>query len=231
MKKLLLSATVVGMMCTMSSTAEADIIGGIDFPDGAVSFADEVFSYTMGANVSGIWDDPTDALGVPNYNGANAVSLGIGGELIVKFTDNSLTTSGDNTPDIHIFEVGDAIEFFNLAISTNGVSWIDLGNVLGQPTSVNIDGVAGVVAGAKIHLRAAERRGAEPVGLAVRRGGHRRDRCHLLGAAAARSRAAHPQPARRGTRGLRSRTQALPVLNLALWGCAVGAASHTLPPQ
>ena len=67
--------------------------------------------------------------------------------VILQFLDNSLTTSGNATPDLHIFEVGDLTEIFNLAISTNGLNWIDLGNVLGQPTSVNIDGVAGVVAG------------------------------------------------------------------------------------
>jgi hypothetical protein len=90
------------------------------------------------------------ALGVPNYNGTTgAVALGDFGVLILQFLDNSLTTSGDATPDLHIFEVGDVTEIFNVAISTDGLGWIDLGNVLGQPTSVNIDGVAGVVAGAQ----------------------------------------------------------------------------------
>ena len=148
MKTLALAGTFAVLMMTLSSNAGADIIGGIDFPDGAISFADEVVSFDIGTNVSGVWADPEDSLGVPDYNGATgAVSLGIGGTLIVKFTNNSLTTSGDATPDLHVFEVGAVTEFFNLSISTNGINWIDLGNVLGQPTSVNIDGVAGVVAG------------------------------------------------------------------------------------
>jgi len=150
MKKLALAGTIAALMMTLSSNADASIIGGIDFPDGAISFADAVVSFDIGLNVSGNYDDPQDALGVPDYNGATgAVSLGIGGTLIVKFTDNSLTTSGDATPDLHVFEVGGVIEFFNLAISTNGVDWIDLGDVLGQPLSINIDGIAGVVAGTK----------------------------------------------------------------------------------
>ena len=57
---------------------------GIEFPDGAISFADEVESYTAGANVSGQWLLSDSSLGVPDYDGTNgAVSLGIGGELIV----------------------------------------------------------------------------------------------------------------------------------------------------
>ena len=100
--------------------------------------------------MSGQWLLSDGSLGVPDYDGTNgAVSLGIGGELIVKFTDNSLTTSGNSNKDLHIFEVGGVVEAFNLAISTDGISWIDLGNVSGQPTSVDIDGVAGVVAGTK----------------------------------------------------------------------------------
>jgi hypothetical protein len=150
MRKLVLAGSAAALLCVMSSNAEADIIGGIEFPDGAVSFADEVASYAAGANVGAGWNDPTDALGVPDYNGSTgAVSLGIGGVLVVRFTDNSLTTSGDATPDLHVFEIGGVTEVFNLAISTNGIVWIDLGNVLGQPTSVDIDGKAGVVAGQK----------------------------------------------------------------------------------
>jgi PEP-CTERM motif-containing protein len=150
MKKLALAGSAAALVCLMSSNADASLIGGIEFPDGAVSFADEVVSYTAGANVSGQWLLSNSSLGVPDYDGTNgAVSLGIDGELIVKFTNNSLTTSGNTNKDLHIFEVGGVTEAFNLAISTDGISWIDLGNVSGQPTSVDIDGVAGVIAGTK----------------------------------------------------------------------------------
>src|SRR6185436_11276168 len=148
MKKLALAGSAAALVCLMNSNADASLIGGIEFPDGAISFADELVSYTAGANVSGVWLDADQALGLPDYNGSTgAVSLGIGGELIVKFTNNSLTTSGNNTADIHIFEVGGVTEAFNLSISVDGISWIDLGNVSGQPTSVDIDGKAGVIAG------------------------------------------------------------------------------------
>jgi len=84
---------------------------------------------------------------VPNYSApTGSVSLGIGGILIVQFTDNSLTTSGDTNNDLWVFEIGGVVELFNVAISVNATDWIDLGNVLGQPTGLDIDGVAGGVA-------------------------------------------------------------------------------------
>ena len=63
----------------------------------------------------------------------------------MRFSDNSLTTSGDATADLHIFEVGARVEVFNIAISQDLVNWIDLGDLSGQPTSIDIDAVAGVV--------------------------------------------------------------------------------------
>lgn len=151
MRRLGLIGTAFVAMMTLSTSASAAIIGGIDFPQGAISFADLVVSYTKGTGVGPNWDDPDDALGLPNYSGLdgglNAVALGVGGSLVLRFTDNSLTTSGDATPDIHVFEIGGQVETFKLEISTDGDIWIDLGNVLGQPTSVDIDGKAGVVAG------------------------------------------------------------------------------------
>jgi hypothetical protein len=134
------------LLCCAGST-QAQLIGGVEFPDGPISFADAVVSYTPGADVGAGWNDPTAALGIPDYNGSGAVSLGDLGELILQFTDNSLTTSGTSAADLWIFEIGAAVEVFNVAISTNLSSWIDLGNVLGQPTGIDIDAVAGVTAG------------------------------------------------------------------------------------
>lgn len=95
------------------------------------------------------YNDASAALGGPDYPGEGTyASLGNGGELVLQFIDNSLTTSGDATPDLHVFEIGDVTEWFNLAISTDGSNWIDLGNIRGQPTSVDIDAFAGVLAGA-----------------------------------------------------------------------------------
>ena len=138
-------------------------VGGILFPGGVASFADAVISYNPGPGVgvsgSQVFNNPLAVLGLPNYNGnTGAASLGAANpsvptsaELIIQFTDNSLTTSGNSSADLHIFEVGAVVERFFVAISQDGLSWIELGSVLGQPTSIDIDAFtgAGVVLGAQ----------------------------------------------------------------------------------
>lgn len=147
-KNSLAKTLIVSIALFGTAGARAELIGGIEFPDGAASFADAVSDFFTGENSLPPWNDPNSALGVPDYVNPNgAYSLGVGGYIVLQFVDNSLTTSGDNTPDLHIFEIGGAIETFNVAISTLGVDWIDLGDLLGQPTSIDIDGAAGVVAG------------------------------------------------------------------------------------
>jgi hypothetical protein len=149
MKTPIRSLALATCISAMATQAYAVPFGGVEFPDGAVSFADSVVSYSKGANVGTGWDDPNAALGVPDYGPGNtAVSLGVGGELVLQFTDNSLTTSGDSAADLWIFEIGGVTEKFNVGISTDNSNWIDLGDVLGQPTGIDIDANAGVVAGA-----------------------------------------------------------------------------------
>lgn len=136
---------------TISANAGAVVYDGVDFPDGPVSFADAVVNYNQGSLVSSPWDDPTAALGIPDDPGSGtSVSLGRGGSLLLQFTDNSLTTSGDSTEDLWIFEVGPAIESFNVQISTDNSTYIDLGNISGQPSGIDIDAFigSGVVLGA-----------------------------------------------------------------------------------
>jgi len=99
MKTLALAGTFAVLMMTLSSNAGADIIGGIDFPDGAISFADEVVSFDIGTNVSGVWADPEDSLGVPDYNGATgAVNIdGVAG--VVAGTQYSFVRLMDVAPN------------------------------------------------------------------------------------------------------------------------------------
>lgn len=160
------TAQLLSIACALSagfsSASYAATYGGIEFPGGVESFADAVVSFTPGTNtgvgtptnpgVDGYpYDDPTNALGTPEENNTRFfTALGDGGELVLQFTDNFLTTSGDASADLHIFEVGGQIEEFFVAISTDGSSWIDLGLITGQPLpagSIDIDGVAGVTQG------------------------------------------------------------------------------------
>ena len=143
--------TVASFIATLiTANVHAIPIGGVEFPDGAGSFADAVVSYSPGPDVGGNYINPSNALGIPDWDvgtETGATSLGSGGELILQFTDNSLTTSGDSSDDLWIFEVGSVTEFFNVAISTNNSTWINLGDVLGQPTGIDIDAISGVVVG------------------------------------------------------------------------------------
>ncbi len=150
MKKLVYLFVALTIIFGHSISSHAIPIGGIEFPDGAVSFADAVYSYSPGPDVAANYNNPNAALGIPDWSGNNftAASLGEGGYLTLQFTDNSLTTSGDNAKDLHIFEIGGVVEWMNVAISTDAVSWIDLGDIKGQPSSIDIDAVAGVTLGA-----------------------------------------------------------------------------------
>jgi len=131
---------------------EAEKIAGVEFPDGNASFADEVFSFEVGTWATSPYINPSLALGTPENNGnvgGSSVSLGNGGTLIVKFSDNSLTTSGDSKLDLWIFEIGPGVEKMDVFISTNLKNWISVGFVEGSTSGVDIDAYIsnGVVVG------------------------------------------------------------------------------------
>ncbi len=120
--------------------AYAEMFNGVEFPNGKSSFADEWIEYIQGQNVSDNYNDPNTALGVPDYtNGKNAVSLGDQGVLTLKFTDNALTTSGDDSYDLWIFEVGNVIEPTKVEISKDGTNWIFVGKTGGGTKGIDID--------------------------------------------------------------------------------------------
>lgn len=156
-----LFAVFLALAWSGAASAAPITVGGILFPGGPESFADAVVSYSpgggVGTNGAQVFNDPSAAVGLPNYNGSTgAVSLGDANlpapnpaELIIRFTDNSLTTSGNDTPDLHIFEIGTDVERFVVAISLDGVDWLEIGSLSGQPTSIDIDAVPGVVPGAR----------------------------------------------------------------------------------
>ena len=106
----------------------------VHFPLGEKSFADEVVSYAMGnpepkpANAR----HAEAAIGPPDYDAkrrANSVTLGCGGTLLLRFTDNVLVDVDGS--DLYVFEVGQAVEATRLEISRNGDKWIDVGRISG----------------------------------------------------------------------------------------------------
>jgi outer membrane protein OmpA-like peptidoglycan-associated protein len=117
----------------------------IVFPLGDASFADEVVSFEVGkpAPRDARVVKPESVLGPPDYNPRKVdlakppnVGLGCGGTLTVRFTDNVLHDVPG--PDLYVFEVGPAIEPMTLAISPDGETWIDVGNISGGTATVDI---------------------------------------------------------------------------------------------
>ena len=104
-------------------------------PLGDLSFADSVVAFQPGKPEG---RTPEKGLG-PAQGNARALKdcagLGIGGRLTLFFQDNAITDV--NGPDIYVFEVG-VIEPTNLEISTNGVSWINVGKIEGGTAFVDI---------------------------------------------------------------------------------------------
>ncbi|MCA9516917.1 MAG: hypothetical protein KC635_18370, partial [Myxococcales bacterium] len=121
--------------------------GGVYFPGGDASFADAVVSFDPlfsggPAATSPFYQFPEDVVGPPDWTtdlARGAVSLGNGGRLVMRFTDNALRGSGDDAPDLHIFEVGGDVESMYLDISKDGVNWLSIGKIGGAISHVDID--------------------------------------------------------------------------------------------
>jgi len=113
--------------------------GGIEFPAGARSFADQVIRYDPNfrndANIDETQMDARQILGVPEQG---EMSTGWGGRVRIKFLDNSLTGSGDSQPDLYIFEVG-APEVTIVDISKDDNTWHRLGTTKGFASGIDID--------------------------------------------------------------------------------------------
>ena len=125
--------------------------GGTDFPEGAVSFADEVVSYDP-VIVGGEPTEPNrgalHSLGLPDYTSGGAcasldacefVSLGDGGSITLHFTDNVLTGSDSTALDLWIFEVGPDVEDTFVEVSSDGTNWSPVGKVFGSTAGVDLD--------------------------------------------------------------------------------------------
>ena len=126
------------LLIAYADKASAEIFGGIDFPQGASSFADEVLRYDPLFGGGPAPTDPTTmnpgaALQAPQGGDPefNSVSLGDGGLLELAFLNNLLTNSGDADFDLHIFEVGNIVEATFVAIRPTPATKILLDNAFG----------------------------------------------------------------------------------------------------
>ncbi|GFE69511.1 hypothetical protein CFPU101_21210 [Chroococcus sp. FPU101] len=130
---------------------------GLQFPQGGISFADEVIYYQKNAYAVPIeltsdhetLNHPLEALGIPNAKQSkrffffdqpnNSVTLGPTGTLNVKFTDNLLSGNGNSQNDLWIFSSEPLKHPLMVAISQDGMVWYDVGYVDGQQGGINLD--------------------------------------------------------------------------------------------
>jgi OmpA-OmpF porin, OOP family len=121
----------------------------VEFPLGDASFADEVVTFENGTPPAreAKWSEAKLVLGPPNYIAKNAaslppaaVTLGCGGVVTVRFTDNTLVDVPG--PDLYVFETGPAVEPTSLTISLDGDTWLDVGSIRGGTAYVDISKVA-----------------------------------------------------------------------------------------
>lgn len=144
------SAVAAAALTLTVGPAHAVLFAGVDFPQGASSFADALTSFAP-AITNGQPTAPyltgTNALGTPNYAGSTTctvgscpyVSLGDGGSLTVEFVDNRLTGSGSNALDLWVFEIGPDVEDTFVAVSKDGVTFTNVGKVFGATAGVDLD--------------------------------------------------------------------------------------------
>lgn len=121
----------------------------MEFPLGARSFADTVIEYKRGTPQPGkAYRGALNALGAPDHMGRSActsadgcgyVSLGNGGSLTLGFLDNRLTGDGTPAADLWVFEVGPPVEVVQVEVSTDGATWIPVGEAIAARGGVDLD--------------------------------------------------------------------------------------------
>jgi len=147
----LVGSLVAAALLAMPMASQAVVIGnsqgGTDFPQGAISFADAVVSYSVGGGgVTAPHQVANNAVGLPDYAGSTScaatcpyVSLGDGGSIVLQFVDNRLTGSGNSALDLWIFEVGPDVEDTFVEISKDGITYTSVGKVFGSTAGIDID--------------------------------------------------------------------------------------------
>jgi hypothetical protein len=131
------------LLLNVNQLANAIPYAGIDFPAGPISFIDEVLSYEpdfYGEPPIPLPTDSTVVIGPPRGPGDNwSLPIGNGGRITLGFIDNFLIGSGDNQPDLWIFELGTGVEHTFVEISKDGLVWHFVGKALGSTSGIDID--------------------------------------------------------------------------------------------
>ena len=114
----------------------------ITIPGGAKSCATKVVDFTAGDP----WTsderamNPEDILGAPDYNSStdeNYLCLGAYGSITLEF--DIFITDGEGI-DIYVFEIGGHVEATKVEVSTDLVTWIEVGTAEGSLCGVDMNG-------------------------------------------------------------------------------------------
>ena len=114
----------------------------ITIPGGAKSCATKVVDFTAGDP----WTsderamNPEDILGAPDYNAStdeNYLCLGAYGSITLEF--DIFITDGEGI-DIYVFEIGGHVEATKVEVSTDLVTWIEVGTAEGSLCGVDMNG-------------------------------------------------------------------------------------------
>lgn len=140
------SAGLLGtlLVVALADGALAEEIGGVEFPLGERSFADQVVSYSPGTEVEAPWNQAGSALGVPDYPASEEqTSLGNStteceAELVLEFRDNFLIDV--EGPDLWVFEIGPAVEATEVFVTYGDDPWTRIGRIEGATRGVDIHG-------------------------------------------------------------------------------------------
>ncbi len=140
--------TVHNVSPTVSlTTSNSTTNQGITFESGNLSFADQVVDFSPGPNTAFL--TASAALGAPTGgDNSNGVTLGNGGSITLRFTDNTLVDQNyvANGVDLYLFDLGLDNEEVTVEISEDGTNWIALPNPVamraGEATGIDIASVA-----------------------------------------------------------------------------------------
>ena len=145
----LVNNSIVGGKVSAIAFFEPKVYGGQFYDIGDLAFADNVASYLPllaggPAPLAGL-DNRNAAVGVPNFSGTGeplvnegVVSLGRGGQIVLQFTNNLLTGSGNANPDLMVFEVGDSEEVL-VEVSADGSRYTSVGRASAASPTIDID--------------------------------------------------------------------------------------------
>ncbi|MCA9517807.1 MAG: OmpA family protein, partial [Myxococcales bacterium] len=73
-----------------------------------------------------------------NVTDATYTTLGCGGAVTLRFTDNRVVDGPG--ADLHVFEIGPDVEPTKVALSEDGVAWVDIGAIKGGDASLDLAG-------------------------------------------------------------------------------------------